>query len=299
MSRTGGGRPDLQEDAAGVGVGTQQGGDQSVTDQSGFKDVGYPRGGEGTPEEVGEGQKVTEGDVATGAEGYYNSHPVPREYVTTDRVSDDITIAESDVTQRENDISQGEEDVTQRDEDLTRGGVNDFPQIGEDDVTQGEEVIGDESDDAGQPSEEDGEDRILLDQGCMDVLSNCRQYSQSDCRQFPDWGRQNCQRRCNYCGDNDVQATTSSTSEDSDCSDVNKQCVEYPDSVCEEYEAWAGINCRRRCHYCEQDMGAVTATVTATCMDVSSDCHDYDHSVCVQYRDWAEVNCRKFCHICT
>ncbi|XP_067660632.1 A disintegrin and metalloproteinase with thrombospondin motifs 15-like [Haliotis asinina] len=260
--------------------GTQQWGDRSVYDQSAFQEESHMRGGEVTPEEDGERQKIR--DVTTDAEGYLSSHPV-----TTDGVRDDITIAENDVQHRGSDISQGGEG------DLTRRGVNGLAQRREDDVTQGEEVTGEESDDEGLPSEDDREDRISLTRGCMDVLSNCLQYSESDCRQFPDWARQNCQRRCNYCGETDIQTTTSTTSDDSDCSDVNTQCVEYPDSVCKEYEVWARINCRRRCHYCEQ------VIATATCMDASRDCRDYDHSVCVHYRDWAEVNCRKFCHICT
>ncbi|XP_048245081.1 A disintegrin and metalloproteinase with thrombospondin motifs 18-like isoform X1 [Haliotis rufescens] len=226
---------------------------------------------------------------------------------------DDVTQGEFDVThgeevtQAKDDVKQGEDDVTQGTEyGVTQGGANDFTE-GEDDVTQGEDDVtrggngitqlgaGDE--DISEDSDDKG--RMLKDQDCVDVLNSCRQYSQRDCRQFPDWAKQNCQRHCNYCDDDYVTTTSSTTSEDLDCSDVNTQCVEYPDSVCEEYESWARTNCKRRCHFCQQDLGQVAATVTPPCVDASIECIDYHQSVCALYKDWAEINCRKFCHVCT
>ncbi|KAK3086689.1 hypothetical protein FSP39_022007 [Pinctada imbricata] len=88
-----------------------------------------------------------------------------------------------------------------------------------------------------------------------------------------------------------LQKACQGSSGSSQCVDKVKNCRSYSKSVCTNYAAWAGENCKAFCGICQ--------TTTAPCKDKISQCASYGHSACTQYKEWANDNCKQFCGFCS
>eukprot|EP00105_Crassostrea_gigas_P022871 XP_011442532.1 PREDICTED: uncharacterized protein LOC105338915 [Crassostrea gigas] len=90
---------------------------------------------------------------------------------------------------------------------------------------------------------------------CVDKLINCFWYDDDMCfGRNEKWARENCQKRCGYCGDYKNL-----------CHDEIGYCHKLSHTVCTEksYLSWARMNCRQFCNLCAvPEKPTVTPTTT-------------------------------------
>lgn len=85
------------------------------------------------------------------------------------------------------------------------------------------------------------------------------------------------------------------TTLESNCTDIEPNCVGYGKDMCTDYKPWAMAHCALYCGFC-----AGPTTSPEPCDDLIPNCESYGQYYCEnkEFASWVQQNCRRYCGIC-
>ncbi|XP_067940078.1 collagen alpha-6(VI) chain-like [Watersipora subatra] len=123
---------------------------------------------------------------------------------------------------------------------------------------------------------------------CVDTI-DCTGYTDSTCRQYPDWAKANCRRRCGLCPGGPTLPPANV------CRDKDNDCAGYGKDMCTDYPVFAKDSCALHCGFC-----VASGPTTKRVCENKRDCTVYKLEFCrnPDYRKFMLAECRLYCNAC-